>query len=150
MSGDGVDADPFAVALIEFLNKRNGYWDGLASLLLEDIPKPDPIPRSWPKDASRFGTWVRRYSRVLEAVGIEIVKDQQTRESAPLLRDRIVDLAFERGLLILGCGENSIRLAPPLIVHSHEATIALDILEDCVAVAEQELSHPAALAGAAV
>jgi hypothetical protein len=36
-------------------------------------------------------------------------------------RDRIVELAFERGLLILGCGETSIRLAPPLIVNTHEA-----------------------------
>src|SRR5450631_4542822 len=48
-------------------------------------------------------------------IGIEIVKDQGTREVAGAWRDRIVELAFERGLLILGCGETSIRLAPPLI-----------------------------------
>jgi 4-aminobutyrate aminotransferase len=83
-------------------------------------------------------------------IGIEIVKDQGTREPAPQLRDRIVDLAFERGLLILGCGENSIRLAPPLIVNEHEAAVALDILEECVTVAEQEVAHPAAVAGAVV
>jgi 4-aminobutyrate aminotransferase len=83
-------------------------------------------------------------------IGIEIVKDQGTREAAPQLRDRIVDLAFERGLLILGCGENSIRLAPPLIVNEHEAAVALDILEECVTVAEQEVAHPAAVAGAVV
>ena len=65
-------------------------------------------------------------------IGIEIVKDQQTREVAGAWRDRIVELAFERGLLILGCGETSIRLAPPLIVHQHEASIALDILEACI------------------
>jgi len=82
-------------------------------------------------------------------IGLEIVKDQGTRESAPSIRDRIVDLAFERGLLILGCGENSIRLAPPLIVNEHEAAIALDILEECVGVAEEELAHPPALAGSA-
>ena len=83
-------------------------------------------------------------------IGIEIVKDQHTREVAPHLRDRIVDLAFERGLLILGCGENSIRLAPPLIVNEHEAAIALDILEECVSVAEHELAQPPALAGSLV
>ena len=66
------------------------------------------------------------------------------------MRDRIVDLAFERGLLILGCGETSIRLCPPLIVNQHEADIALDILEECVKVAEEELAHPPALAGSAV
>jgi 4-aminobutyrate aminotransferase len=79
-----------------------------------------------------------------------MVKDQETRESAPQLRDRIVDLAFERGLLILGCGENSIRLAPPLIVNEHEAAVALDILEECVTVADQEVGQAAVAAGAAV
>ena len=65
-------------------------------------------------------------------IGIEIVKDQATREPAAELRDRIVDMAFERGLLILGCGETSIRLAPALILRPEEATVALDILESCV------------------
>ena len=76
-------------------------------------------------------------------------KDQDTREAAPALRDRIVDLAFERGLLILGCGETSIRLWPPLIVNQHEADIALDILEECIEAAERERAKPGALAGAA-
>ena len=71
-------------------------------------------------------------------IGIEIVKDQKTREVAGAWRDRIVELAFERGLLILGCGETSIRLAPPLIVNEHEASIALDILEECVALVQRE------------
>ena len=85
-------------------------------------------------------------------IGIEIVKDQQTREAAGAWRDRIVELAFERGLLILGCGETSIRLAPPLIVNEHEARIALDILEECVALVEREFAEvgSVALAGAAV
>jgi 4-aminobutyrate aminotransferase len=71
-------------------------------------------------------------------IGIEIVKDQQSRDVAGLWRDRIVELAFERGLLILGCGETSIRLAPPLIVNKHEAAIALEIFEECVALVETE------------
>jgi 4-aminobutyrate aminotransferase len=71
-------------------------------------------------------------------IGIEIVKDQQSREVAGAWRDRIVELAFERGLLILGCGETSIRLAPPLIVNPHEAAIALEIFEECVAIVEEE------------
>lgn len=73
-------------------------------------------------------------------IGIEIVKDQKSREIVPGLRDRIVDLAFERGLLILGCGENSLRLAPPLVLNTQEAAIALDILEESIGVAEQELA----------
>jgi 4-aminobutyrate aminotransferase len=69
-------------------------------------------------------------------IGLEIVKDQRTRDAAPQLRDHIVDLAFERGLLILGCGETSIRLAPPLIVQQGEADVALDILEECIGIAQ--------------
>jgi 4-aminobutyrate aminotransferase len=79
-------------------------------------------------------------------IGIEIVKDQASRDFAGAWRDRIVELAFERGLLILGCGETSIRLAPPLIVNEHEASIAVDILEDCIAEVEKEHIGAEALA----
>jgi 4-aminobutyrate aminotransferase len=82
-------------------------------------------------------------------IGLEIVRDQRSRQVAGPLRDRIVEFAFERGLLVLGCGETSIRLAPPLIVNSHEATVALDILEDCITHAEQEHLRAAALASSA-
>ena len=71
-------------------------------------------------------------------IGIEIVKDQYSREVAGAWRDRIVELAFERGLLILGCGETSIRLAPPLITNEHEVSVALEIFEECIALVEQE------------
>lgn len=93
---------------------------------------------------SRLKGWTKTHSIVGDVrgrglmIGVEIVKNQKTRETAPQLRDRIVDLAFERGLLILGCGENSVRLAPPLIVQQGEADVALDILEDCIATAEKE------------
>jgi 4-aminobutyrate aminotransferase len=83
-------------------------------------------------------------------IGIEIVKSQQTREPAPVLRDRIVSLAFEKGLLLLGCGETSLRLAPPLILNQQEATIGLDILEECLAQTEQEHAQAASFAAATV
>ncbi|HEX4038246.1 MAG TPA: acetyl ornithine aminotransferase family protein [Acidobacteriaceae bacterium] len=90
----------------------------------------------------RLKGWPGKHSSIGEVrgrglmIGLEIVKDQKTREAAPALRDRMVDLAFERGLLILGCGENSLRLAPPLIVQSPEVDVALDLLEECVSAAE--------------
>ncbi len=90
--------------------------------------------RTWPAEHAIVGD-VRGRGLM---IGIEIVKDQQTREVAGAWRDRIVELAFERGLLILGCGETSIRLAPPLIVNEHEASIALDILEECVVEVQRE------------
>lgn len=66
-------------------------------------------------------------------IGIEIIADPHTRKPAPHLRDRIVDMAFERGLLVLGCGESSLRISPQLLVKAEEATIAMDILEGCIA-----------------
>jgi 4-aminobutyrate aminotransferase len=102
--------------------------------------------RSWPQ---RFGIVGEVRGRGL-MIGIEIVKDQHSREVAGPWRDRIVELAFERGLLILGCGETAIRLAPPLIVNQHEASIALDILEECISLVEEEQSRNRALAESAV
>ncbi len=74
-------------------------------------------------------------------IGIELVKNKETREPAAELRNRVEMLAFERGLMILGCGETSIRLCPPLIVSEEEATVALDILEDVLTQVEKEFSH---------
>ena len=74
-------------------------------------------------------------------IGIELVKDKATREPATALRNRVEALAFERGLMILGCGETSIRLCPPLIVSENEATVALDILEEALSLAEQEAAQ---------
>jgi 4-aminobutyrate aminotransferase len=71
-------------------------------------------------------------------IGIELVKDKATREPVSQLRNRVELLAFERGLVVLGCGESSLRLSPPLIVTKEEATVALDILEEALAQAERE------------
>ncbi|MHB1021331.1 MAG: acetyl ornithine aminotransferase family protein [Acidobacteriaceae bacterium] len=92
----------------------------------------------------RLKQWTGKYSIVGDVrgrglmIGIELVKDQKSREPVGAWRDRVVDLAFERGLLILGCGETAVRLAPPLILKQEEADIALDILEECIALVEQE------------
>jgi 4-aminobutyrate aminotransferase len=97
------------------------------------------------KILTRLRPWVTKHPTVGDVrgrglmIGIEIVlgrdKDQKSRTPAGPMRDKIVDLAFERGLLILGCGETSIRLCPPLIANQHEADIALDILEECIQLA---------------
>jgi 4-aminobutyrate aminotransferase len=74
-------------------------------------------------------------------IGIELVKDKATREPAAALRNKVETLAFERGLMILGCGESSLRLSPPLIVKEEEATVALDILEEALTIVEKEHEH---------
>ena len=83
-------------------------------------------------------------------IGVELVKDKVTREPIAAVRNRVETLAFERGLLILGCGESSLRLCPPLIVNEHEATVALDILEDALSAAEKEYENAAEPAVATV
>jgi 4-aminobutyrate aminotransferase len=69
-------------------------------------------------------------------IGVEIVKDQQTKVRAADDRDKIVELAFERGVLMLGAGPNSVRLSPPLIVTRQQADSALDVLEECIGIVE--------------
>jgi 4-aminobutyrate aminotransferase len=71
-------------------------------------------------------------------IGIELVRDKATREPVTALRNRVETLAFEKGLMILGCGETSLRLCPPLIVSKEEASVALDILEESLAQVEEE------------
>lgn len=69
-------------------------------------------------------------------IGIELVKDQKTREPNPEARKGAIARAFENGVLVLGCGESTIRLMPPLIVEPDQADFALDVLERAVAQAE--------------
>jgi 4-aminobutyrate aminotransferase len=92
----------------------------------------------------RISRWVESHPMVGDVrgrglmIGVEIVKDKKTRATAHDERDRIVELAFERGLLFLGAGENSIRIAPPLIVTQEQADIAMDVLEECIGIVEKE------------
>jgi 4-aminobutyrate aminotransferase len=87
---------------------------------------------------NRLKSWVAKYENVGDVrgrglmIGVEMVKDKKSRAPAGELRDRIIALAFERGLLLLGCGESTLRLCPPLIVTQQETDIALDILEECI------------------
>jgi len=86
----------------------------------------------------RMQTWMARYPIVGDVrgrglmIGVEIVRDRESRTPAGHERDAIIKRAFENGLLCLGAGPNTIRLSPPLIVSREQADIALDILEDCI------------------
>jgi 4-aminobutyrate aminotransferase len=65
-------------------------------------------------------------------IGVEIVRDAATRQPAPETRERILEEAFRRGLLLLGCGKSTIRLAPPLIVDRDDAERAVSILDESI------------------
>jgi 4-aminobutyrate aminotransferase len=68
-------------------------------------------------------------------IGVEVVRDRFRREPAPDLRDRILEEAFRRGLLLLGCGRSTIRLSPPLVIDEEDAATAARILAEAVAAA---------------
>ena len=73
-------------------------------------------------------------------IGVEFIQDSETKKPAEGLRDMIIDNAFERGLLLLGCGTSTIRIAPPLSVTQSEVDEALEIIEEAITVAEKESS----------
>jgi 4-aminobutyrate aminotransferase len=62
-------------------------------------------------------------------VGVEFVKDPGTREPAPELLHQLVLTAFQRGLLLLGAGKSTLRLAPPLVVDEQDVDTALAMLD---------------------
>jgi len=84
---------------------------------------------------ARIQDWPARYPMVGEVrglglmIGIEIVADAAQKKPAPRLRDRIVEACFHRGLLLLGCGESTIRVSPPLIITREQADFAMEVLE---------------------
>jgi 4-aminobutyrate aminotransferase len=71
-------------------------------------------------------------------IGVEFVKDRTTKEPASDLTERVVNLAFERGLLMLSCGKSVIRVAPPLSISRQEVDEGLMIFEEAVWLAEKE------------
>ncbi|HLX83623.1 MAG TPA: acetyl ornithine aminotransferase family protein [Terriglobales bacterium] len=93
---------------------------------------------------NRMADWPKKHKIVGDVrgrglmIGVEIVKDQKTREYGASERDRIVELAFERGVLFLGCGPSTVRIAPALIVTKDEADVAMDVLEDAIALVAAE------------
>ena len=72
-------------------------------------------------------------------IGVEFVQDRATRAPNARLRDRIIELAFEHGLLIMGCGVSTMRIIPPLVITRPEVDEGLEIFEHAVTLAEEEL-----------
>ncbi len=108
------------------------------------------LERSYMSNALRIGAYIIRHTadwrkrhRIVGdirgrglMIGIEFVHDQDTKEKAPDLRDRIIQMAFQKGLLLLGAGENSIRLAPPLMIDEDQAEFAVAALDSCISAVE--------------
>lgn len=72
---------------------------------------------------------IRGYGMML---GVEFVTDKTSLTPAPELRDKIEMECYKRGLIILGCGSNSIRWSPPLILAKEHVDVALEIFDDAI------------------
>lgn len=106
----------------------------------------DLLEREYIANAARMGEfimgrlagWRERHKIVGDVrgrglmIGIEIVRDQKTKEKAPDLRNRLVQTAFQKGLLVLGSGDTTLRLMPPLLVNEEQAEFAIRTLDTCL------------------
>jgi 4-aminobutyrate aminotransferase len=93
---------------------------------------------------ARLASWTNKFKIVGDVrgrglmIGVEIVRDRRTKEKAADLRNAIVDLAFHKGLCILGAGENTLRLSPPLLIGEEQAEFAVRTLEECISEVEKK------------
>lgn len=91
----------------------------------------------------RLADWPQRHRLVGEVrgrglmIGLELVRDKKTKERAHEERNAVVQAAFERGLLILGCGPNTLRLMPPLLIDQEQADCALHLLDEALTEVEK-------------
>jgi 4-aminobutyrate aminotransferase len=89
--------------------------------------------------------WTQRHKIVGEVrgrglmIGIELVRDQKTKEKAPDLRNKIVQAAFHKGLLVLGSGDTTLRLCPPLVIDEEQARFAIQTIDACITEVEKTL-----------
>ncbi|MBI3695220.1 MAG: acetyl ornithine aminotransferase family protein, partial [Acidobacteria bacterium] len=103
----------------------------LATIELLEQGLVDNAARIGRRILDRLAGWPQRFPVVGDVrgqglmIGIEFVTDQKTKQRAPALRDRVLQGAFERGLLLLGCGENVVRLMPPLVIDEEQADFAV-------------------------
>ena len=70
-------------------------------------------------------------------IGLEFVKDKSTKEPNEEIRNLVEEIGFEHGLLLLGCGKSTIRLAPPLCITQPEMDEALEIFEETITMGEK-------------
>lgn len=111
------------------------------------------IEKNYMANAARMGefikqkmaNWTERHKIVGEVrgrglmIGVEFVRDQKTKERAPDLRNRIVQMAFHKGLLVLGSGDTTLRLCPPLMIDEEQAEFAVRTLDEIITEIERTL-----------
>ena len=70
-------------------------------------------------------------------IGVELVRDRQTKERATDERDAVVNACFARGMLVLGAGKSAVRFSPPLVLTREQAGIAVKIFDEALGEVER-------------
>jgi len=103
------------------------------------------------ENAAQMGQYMLDRARAMEAehptigdvrgkglmIGIELVEDKESKEPAGALRDDVIQRAFKKGLLLLGCGASTIRFMPALTIDGQTADEGLAIFEEALSEAEK-------------
>ncbi|MBN1666849.1 MAG: acetyl ornithine aminotransferase family protein [Anaerolineales bacterium] len=111
----------------------------------------DLIEKAYMKNAAEMGIYARDILAEIEMrhpsigqirgkglmIGVDFVKDRESHTPNPAIRDRVEQLGFKYGLLLLGCGKSTIRLAPPLSISKAELDEGLEIFDHVIGLAEK-------------
>ena len=62
-------------------------------------------------------------------IGMEMVEDADSRKPCKTLCHDLINRAFHNGLLLLACGQSTVRLMPPLMVSISQVDEAMTLLE---------------------
>ena len=63
-------------------------------------------------------------------IGAELVDDRESKTPALEACEDVVQRCFQKGLLLLTCGESTIRFCPPLVVTEEQAHVAVGIVDE--------------------
>ena len=139
--------DPDAVKVVQRIQQMGcrAYIVGgsIRDLLLGRKPKDyDVVTDAHPQELRRMFANSRIIGDVRGIglmIGVEFVLDRATKKPASALVAALEQHAFRKGLLLLSCGQSTIRVAPPLVLDSYDVDRGLEIFE--AALREVEALH---------
>ncbi len=131
--GNTFGGNPLAcVAALETLRLvEEGYMENAATMGQRILDRLEVIKEEHPTVGDVRGKGLM--------IGIELVLDKKTKEPAKDLRDQVIQEAFKRGLLIVGCGMSAVRFMPPLCITADLVDEGLAIFEEALTEAEARL-----------
>ena len=115
----------------------------LATIRLLETQYMDNAARMGDYIMKRTSDWRRKFRTVGDIrgrglmIGIEFVRDQATKEKAPEIRNQIVQIAFQKGLIVLPSGDTTLRISPPLLIDEEQTDFAFDTLESIITTIEK-------------